>query len=70
MPDDIDPDDIQPISASERCSNFHYELNSFICSRSEEWDLNRYELIGVVVSELFRQLVEENDDDEEVNDDD
>jgi hypothetical protein len=69
MPDEFNADDIPPLLPPERCHQFRYELNKFICSRSEEWDLNRYELMGVMLSEMFRQLAADDDDDEEVDGD-
>ena len=77
MPDDDeneDFDELESLSAPARCDHFHHELNNFICSRSEEWDLNKHELIGIMVSELFRQLRENYDDeiddiDDEIEDD-
>lgn len=55
-PDNLEPDDLEASTSDKRTVSFHYELNSFICNRSEEWDLNPYEIIGVLVSELFEQL--------------
>ena len=63
--EDEDFDKLESLSPPTRCKHFHNELNNFLCSRAEEWDLNKYELIGVMVSELFSQLAENNDDDED-----
>ena len=72
-------DRFKPRTSYEKCSAFQLELNAFITSRCEEWDLNEYEIIGVMVSELFEQLayiavsfdeITEDDNSEDEDEDD
>jgi len=71
-PDNLDPEEIDPSTSDGRTVSFHHELNNFICNRSEEWDLNPYELVGVLLTELFEQLkwsTKDEDDDDDYDDD-
>jgi hypothetical protein len=64
-----------PRTSSGRCAAFQSELNSFICQRTKEWDINEYEIAGIILFELFEQLdwfikgsSEEEEDDEDDED--